>query len=243
MGFARSRTTKPLLTSGIFGSRSLAQLPHFPNPRDQLLPQLGREHSRAPSDVSFERERLTTTRGLFRYLTPFLDSEYVAFRDAAVLCISSFPSSAYPQLLEDLSLLVGRQVYDDPRGKAGIAAAIEQNMGILAARSPNDTKIGVVFGDRSRRQERLHAAVARISYLTAHYLPRQRSTGRQAALANVLKFVRNTQAFLGAPENRDRATLSIDYVLISAVSSKKCLMVSRHWKVQIVHSGNTHLAL
>src|ERR1700722_5883716 len=63
------------------------------------LTQIGREHSRAPSDTNFERERLTTSRGLFRYLTPFLDSEYTCFRDAAVLCISSLPSAAYPHLL------------------------------------------------------------------------------------------------------------------------------------------------
>lgn len=176
-----------------------------------VLTQLGREHARAPSDASFERERLSTTRGLFRYLTPFLDSEYTRFRDTAVLCISSFPSNAYPQLLEDLSLLAGRQFYDDPRAKAGSTSAIDQNFGILAARQFHDetrTKSGAtIFTERTRRQERLHSAVARIYYLTAHYLQLQRSAGRQAALANVLKFVRNTQAFLTAPEMRENHTL------------------------------------
>ncbi|KAF8067774.1 cell morphogenesis N-terminal-domain-containing protein [Lyophyllum atratum] len=166
--------------------------------------QLAREHTRAPSDTSFERERLSTTRGLFRYLTPFLDSEFTRFRDAAVVCISTFPSNAYPQLLEDLSLLAGRQFYDDPRSKSGSQSAMEQNFGILAGRQLPGSSL---VTERTRRQERLHSAVARIYYLTAHFLQLQRSAGRQAALANVLKFVRNTQAFLTAPEMRDNFTL------------------------------------
>ena len=88
-----------------------------PDSSRPALTKLGRDHTRAPSDVSFERERYFTTRGLFRHLTPFLDSEYTRFRDTAVFCISSFPANAYPQLLEDLSLLAGQQPYDDPRSK------------------------------------------------------------------------------------------------------------------------------
>ncbi|KAF5383133.1 hypothetical protein D9615_005030 [Tricholomella constricta] len=176
-----------------------------------VLTQLGREHTRAPSDASFERERLSTTRGLFRYLTPFLDSEYTRFRDAAVVCISIFPSSAYPQLLEDLSLLAGRQFYDDPRAKSGTTSVAEQSSGILASRQFHDDArskpSSSLLTERNRRQERLHSAVARIYYLTAHFLQLQRSAGRQAALANVLKFVRNTQSFLTAPEMRDNFTL------------------------------------
>ncbi|KAJ7063490.1 cell morphogenesis N-terminal-domain-containing protein [Mycena amicta] len=172
------------------------------------MTQIGRDHSRAPSDVNFERERLSTTRGLFRYLTPFLDSEYTPFRDAAVLCISSFPSGAYSQLLDDLSLLAGRQFYDDPRSKAGPTLTVDQN--ILTPRQFHEEKFrpaAAAIGDRTRRQERLYSAVARIYYLTAHYLQLQRSAGRQAALANVLKFVRNTQAFLTAAEMRDNYSL------------------------------------
>ncbi|KAJ6497024.1 cell morphogenesis N-terminal-domain-containing protein [Mycena vitilis] len=173
-----------------------------------VMTQIGRDHSRAPSDANFERERLSTTRGLFRYLTPFLDSEYTPFRDAAVLCISSFPCSAYSQLLDDLSLLAGRQFYDDPRSKSGPTLTVDQN--ILTPRQFHDDKFrptAAAVGDRTRRQERLYSAVARIYYLTAHYLQQQRSTGRQAALANVLKFVRNTQAFLTAADMRDNFTL------------------------------------
>lgn len=187
---------------------STATLPESSRP---VLTQLGGGHTRAPSDASFERERLSTTRGLFRYLTPFLDSEYTLFRDAAVLCISSFPSNAYPQLLEDLSLLAGRQFYDDPRAKSGALSAVEQNFGILGHRQLVDdarSKAGAPMPvDRTRRHERLHSAVARIYYLTAHLLQHQRSAGRQAALANILKFVRNTQTFLTAPEMRDDYTL------------------------------------
>ncbi|KAH7878271.1 cell morphogenesis N-terminal-domain-containing protein [Lentinula edodes] len=150
-----------------------------------VLTQLAREHSRVPSDTSFEHERLNTSRGLFRYLTPFLDSEFTPFCDAAVLCISSFPPEAYPQLLEDLSLLAGRQFYDDPRFKM----------------------VNAISFERIRRQERLHSAVAKIYYITARFLQYQRSAGRQGALANVLKFVRNTQTFLTSPEMREKFTL------------------------------------
>jgi hypothetical protein len=145
------------------------------------LTQLGRDHSRVPSDANFDRERMTTTRGLFRYLTPFLDSEYPTFREAAVFCISSLPSSAYPQLLEDLSLLAARQFYDESRTNPA----------------------ATLFQGRTRRQERFYSAVARIYYLTAPFLQHERSAGMQAALATVLKFVRNTQAYLISPESRD----------------------------------------
>ncbi|KAK0496297.1 cell morphogenesis N-terminal-domain-containing protein [Armillaria luteobubalina] len=236
-GFRKVKDNKAVIDQWYLWVKILSSTATLPESSRPALTQLGRRA------FASTRERLTTTRGLFRYLTPFLDSEYVAFRDAAVLCISSFPSSAYPQLLEDLSLLVGRQVYDDPRGKAGIAAAIEQNMGILAARSPNDTKIGVVFGDRSRRQERLHAAVARIYYLTAHYLPRQRSTGRQAALANVLKFVRNTQAFLGAPENRDSHSFHRLRTYFCGIVEKVFDGLSTLEGSDRFIPGNTHIAL
>lgn len=150
---------------------------------------VGRDHARAPSDPSFEKERLTTTRGLFRYLTPFLDSEYTPFRDAAVLCISCFPTGAYPQLLDDLNMLASRQFYDDPRSKGSGGAG------------------GPPVIERARRQERLHSAVARTYYLTAPQLQHQRSAARQAALAHVLKFVRITQTYLTSPEMRESYTL------------------------------------
>lgn len=175
--------------------------------------KFGRDHSRAPSETSFERERYMTTRGLFRHLTPFLDSEYTFFRDAAVLCISSFPAISYPQLLEDLGLLAGRQQpYDDPRAKAVTTPGLDQNFGLLASRSvydENKSKMitSAMLTERSRRQERLHSAVARIYHLTIHLLQQQRSSARQTALSHILKFVRNTQALLSAPEMRDNPSL------------------------------------
>jgi len=149
-----------------------------------------RSHSRVPSDASFDRERLTTTRGLIRYLTPFLDSEHSLFRDAAVFCISSFPVAGYSQLLEDLGLLLHRQFLDDPR------------IGDLRLKA-----VQTFSPERGRRQERLYTAVARIYFLTANYLQDQRSPVRQAALSPVLRFVRNTQAFLTSPESRDNFKL------------------------------------
>ena len=58
------------------------------------------------------------------------------FRDAAVLCIRSFPSNAYPQLLEDSSLLASRQFYDDPRAKV----AGGENVNILGNRQVHDNQ-------------------------------------------------------------------------------------------------------
>ena len=158
------------------------------------LTQIGPEHTRAPSDTNFERERLTTTRGLFRYLTPFLDSEHAVFRDAAVICVSSFPSAAYPQLLEDLGLLAARRFYDE--SKFRMIHVIEQNPGSQA-----------LAIERSRRQERLHSGVAHIYYITAKFLQDQRPSVRQSALDNVIKFVRDTQAFLTTPEMHESFTL------------------------------------
>ncbi|KAI0766408.1 cell morphogenesis N-terminal-domain-containing protein [Trametes elegans] len=145
-----------------------------------------RDHSRARSDSDFGPEQMQTTHDLFWVLSRFLDSDYTTFRELAVSCISSFPVNGYSQLLEDLSKLQSRQVYDDPRAKGATATPM----------------IG-----RARRQERFHSAVARIYFLTTHSLQDQRSTGRQVALTHVLKYVRNTQAFLTSPDNRDRFSL------------------------------------
>ncbi|KAF9525743.1 cell morphogenesis N-terminal-domain-containing protein [Crepidotus variabilis] len=182
-----------------------------PDSSRPALTSIGREHSRATSDVSFDRERYLTTRGLFRHLTPFLDSEYTQFRDAAALCISSFPANAYPHLLEDLSLLAGRQFYDDSRSKATTPSA-EQSFGLATSRQiMDDTRArsgsSGLLADRNRRQERLHSAVARIYFITSHLLEEQRSSNRTAALSNILKFVRNTQAFLSTPEMRENSAL------------------------------------
>ncbi|KZT70488.1 hypothetical protein DAEQUDRAFT_764653 [Daedalea quercina L-15889] len=140
-----------------------------------------RDHSRARSEANYERDQMVTTRDLFKYLSQFLDSEHSVFRNIAVSCISSFPARAYSQLLEDLNILASRQFYDE-RPKTTAAPA---------------------GGARARRQEGFHTAVAGIYYLTAHLLQEQRSSGKQTALAHVLKYIRNMQSFLAASEHRD----------------------------------------
>ncbi|KAI0694213.1 cell morphogenesis N-terminal-domain-containing protein [Cytidiella melzeri] len=147
-------------------------------------PLSARDHARARSELSVDKESFTTSRELFKYLSPFLDSDSAVFRDAAASCISSLPPAGYSYLLEDLSLLSSRQLYDDARAK-GVS-----------------TSVG-----RIRRNERFQSAVASIYYLTAHMLPQQRSSGKQTALTHILKYVRTTQAFLSAPENRDLFSL------------------------------------
>ncbi|KAH9835250.1 cell morphogenesis N-terminal-domain-containing protein [Rhodofomes roseus] len=140
-----------------------------------------RDHSRARSEANYERDQMVTTRDLFKYLSQFLDSEHPAFRNIAVSCISSSPARAYSQLLEDLNILAARQFYDE-RPKTTAAPS---------------------GGARARRQEGFHTAVAGIYYLTAHLLQEQRSSGKQTVLAHVLKYIRNMQTFLAAPEHRD----------------------------------------
>jgi hypothetical protein len=168
------------------------------------------------ADPQVELRKYPSSRYLFKRLTPFLDSEYTQFRDIAVLCISSFPSNVYPQLLEDLKSLAGRQTDYDPRIKVagGIAVPIDGSAGLLGSRQIGDDtrfKTGVgglaVTMDRSRRQEKLHSAVARIYFLTAHLLQGQRSTGRQTSLMNILTFIRSTQGFLSTTEMRDSYSL------------------------------------
>lgn len=145
-----------------------------------------RDHARARSEANGQRESLNTSRDLFKYLNQFLDSDHLIFRETAVSCISSLPSHGYSVLLEDLSNLATRQFFEDPRSKS----------------LSNPSIVG-----RVRRQERFHTAVARIYFLTAHNLQSQRSSSKQIALTNVLKYVRNMQAFLSAAENRDVFTL------------------------------------
>ena len=145
-----------------------------------------RDHARVLSDNNFDRERMTTSRGLFRYLAPFLDAEHSVFRHAAVFCISSLPPHGYPQLLEDLNSLAQRQFFDESRSKSVQLQPV---------------------ASRTRRHIKFYTAVTRIYFLTANLLLEQRSAGRQAALAHVLKFVRQTQSYLTSPDNRDLYTL------------------------------------
>jgi tetrahydromethanopterin S-methyltransferase subunit G len=145
-----------------------------------------RDHARVLSDNNFDRERMTTSRGLFRYFAPFLDAEHSVFRHAAVFCISSLPPHGYPQLLEDLNSLAQRQFFDESRSKSAQSQPV---------------------AGRTRRHIKFYTAVTRIYFLTANLLLEQRSSGRQAALSHVLKFVRQTQSYLMSPENTDLYSL------------------------------------
>ena len=139
------------------------------------------QHARMPSDAMPNRDLVSTdTRGLFRYLIPFLDSDHHIFRNIAVLCISSFPADSYKDLLDDLGVFSARHIYvDNSRSRM----------------SPTVIR-------RSRRQDKVHFAVAHIYQLTAHHLKHQRWVARQDSLTNVLKFVRHTQSFLSAHDVR-----------------------------------------
>lgn len=139
-----------------------------------------RDHTRARSEMNIERDSLVSSRDLFKYLSPFLDCDATVFRDAAVSGISSLPAYGYSQLLEDLSILASRQLYDDLRSKGSSI--------------PNQ--------GRARRQARFHTAVARIYYRTAQNMQKQRSSGKQTALTHILKYIRNMQTYLSSPENR-----------------------------------------
>lgn len=139
------------------------------------------QHSRAPSDALPDRDLVSCgTRGLFKYLTPFLESDYSDFREIAVLSISSFPNDAYRELLDDLSTYSVRHVYVDTS---------------RIMMSPTSR--------RNRKQDRLHLAVAHIHHLTSHYLKEHRGAGRQDSLTHVLKFVRHTQSFLSIQDIRN----------------------------------------
>lgn len=143
-------------------------------------------HVRGPSDFSVEREKMQSARGLYKHLAPFLESEHAILRSTAAMCISLLPGQTYSQLLEDLNLLATRHFQDDqPRSKVA----------------------GPSFVSRAQQKEELYTAVARIYYLTAHFLRDPRLPNRQASLAHVLKFVRQTQVFLSSPEIRDRFQL------------------------------------
>lgn len=207
-GFKLVAENRPIIYQWHMWMKILCAIPPD-SPRSTHTPT-GRDNSRVASDISFERERYLTTRGLFRHLTPFLDSEYTIFRDAAVLCISAFPAHAYQYLLEDLSLLASRQFYDEPRSKVGPNSAIES---MLNPRQVHDetrarSNSSSIIGDRNRRQERLHSAVARIYLITSPLLDQQRSSARPAALSNILKFVRSTQSFLNGPDMRENPNLN-----------------------------------
>jgi hypothetical protein len=192
----RGRSARPSITSeresGRLGSDSIATIHQWAMWERMICSMSGMHetkqaavHSRVPSDQSGDREKMQTPRGLYKYLAQFLESDHSIFRSTAAMCISLLPAKTYSQLLEDLSLLAARHFYDETRSKPG----------------------GASFIGRAHQKEELYIAVARIYYLTAYFLQDPRLPNRQAALAHVLKFVRQTQVYLSSPDIRDRFQL------------------------------------
>lgn len=138
-----------------------------------VRPPVARDHARAPSDLTTQRERLSTARGLFRHLTAFLASEHKAFRDAVVSAFGSIPQSVFATLLEDLQPMT-RHILD------GRSKTVQRVQG----------------------QEHLYASVAHIYQLTAHFVHDPRSLGDHASLHLLLAFVRETKNFLTRLDNR-----------------------------------------
>ncbi|CAE6530930.1 unnamed protein product [Rhizoctonia solani] len=138
-------------------------------------PTPGREHGRVPSDPASQRERLTTARGLFRLIIPFLSSDQTRFRDAVTTALGSVHLSTFKTVLEDLQSIT-RHIYDEFRSTA-------------ANRSAQTAR-------RARSQDRLYVAVAQVHQLTAHFLRDPKSLSDQGALHFMLQFVRETKTFL-----------------------------------------------
>ncbi|KAF8674997.1 Cell morphogenesis N-terminal [Rhizoctonia solani] len=138
-------------------------------------PTPAREHGRMPSDPASQRERLTTARGLFRLIIPFLSSDQARFRDAVTTALGSVHLSTFKTVLEDLQSIT-RHIYDEFRSTA-------------ANRSAQTAR-------RARSQDRLYVAVAQVHQLTAHFLRDPKSLSDQGALHFMLQFVRETKTFL-----------------------------------------------
>lgn len=134
-----------------------------------------REHVRMPSDPASQRERLTTARGLFRLIIPFLSSDQTRFRDAVTTALGSVHLSTFRTVLEDLQSIT-RHIYDEFRSTA-------------ANRSSQTAR-------RARSQDRLYVSVAQVHQLTAHFIRDPKSLSDQGALHFMLQFVRETKTFL-----------------------------------------------
>lgn len=144
-----------------------------------VRPPVSREHARAPSDLTTQRERLSTPRGLFRHLTAFLASEHYVFRDAIVSAFGSIHQSGFATLLDDLQPMT-RHILD------GRSKMVQRGQG----------------------QEHLYASVAHIYQLTAHFIHDARSLGDHASLHLLLAFVRETRNFLIRSDNRHDSDLN-----------------------------------
>lgn len=142
-------------------------------------PYSSREHARLPSDTSSSRERLSTAKGLFRHLIPFLASEYSLFRDAVVGALGCTHAATFRMLLDDLRSITAH-IYDD--GK-------QQGLSKLGPR-------------RTREQDRVHIAVARVYALTAEYINNSAVYHDSTTVSLLWTFVQTTQNFLSRQDVR-----------------------------------------
>ncbi|KAG9006543.1 Cell morphogenesis protein PAG1 [Tulasnella sp. JGI-2019a] len=129
-----------------------------------------KEHSRAPSDSSSQRDQLTTPRDLFRHLIPFLVAEEQRFRSGVIQAMGCIHPSAYRRLLEDLHSIT-THIHDDPKSQM-----------------TNKTKT-------DRPANKLHIAVMQVYRLTSHFAKDVKSIRDQSTLNLLLQFVRESKAY------------------------------------------------
>ena len=146
-------------------------------PEDKL--NSAKDHARLPSDTSSSRERLSTAKGLFRHLIPFLASEYSLFRDAVVGALGCTHAATFRTLLDDLRSITAH-IYDD--GKL---------LGLTKPGAP-----------RTREQDRVHIAVVRVYALTAEFINSSSVNHDRTTVELLWGFVQTTQNFLSRQDVR-----------------------------------------
>ncbi|KAG8937043.1 Cell morphogenesis protein PAG1 [Tulasnella sp. 419] len=129
-----------------------------------------RDTAKGGPDAS-QRERLSTAKGLFRHLIPFLASDEPRFRSGVIQALGCIHQSAYRTLLEDLQSIT-RRIYDDSRSQANQK------------------------GRRARPADRLHTAVMQVYRLTAHFSRDPKILSDQSTLGLLLQFVRESKTYL-----------------------------------------------
>lgn len=142
-------------------------------------PHIPREHARLPSDISGSRERLSSAKGLFRHLIPFLASEFPIFRDAVVGALGCTHAATFRHLLDDLRSIATHIL--DPK---------------------------LAIAQRGREQDRIHVAVVRVYALTAEFINNSSVYHDSTTVALLWNVVQSTQSFLARPEVRMDAQLT-----------------------------------
>ncbi|KAF8324255.1 cell morphogenesis N-terminal-domain-containing protein [Cantharellus anzutake] len=142
-----------------------------------VRPATAREHARMPSDPSNQGGRLSSSRGLFRLLIPFLACDSSLFRDSVVSALGSVHQSSFRTLLEGIHG-INAHIYDD---------------GFLSHVPRGTTR-------RTKNQDRLHIAVVRVYALTARFVREPQVSSDATAMNLLLNFVRATEGFLSQPD-------------------------------------------